>query len=126
MVASFVLLVVATAVFTALYGGLRLQASARQRAAATAWADHLMELARNQNYDAIGLSSTSAAVDAVVAAIPAADTDNPDLLLRRSASNCLEFNTGTAASPAWGAAGGGGLVHPAELRDHLRHPDRQP
>jgi len=101
MVASFLLLVVATAVFTALYGGLRLQASARQRAAATAWADHLMELARNQNYDAIGLSSTGAAIDAAIAAVPAGDTDNPDLLLRRSASNCLELNTGTAASPAW-------------------------
>jgi Tfp pilus assembly protein PilV len=101
MVASFLLLVVATAVFTALYGGLRLQATARQRAAATAWADHLMELARNQNYDAIGLSSTAAAIDAVVAAVPAGDTDNPDLLLRRNASNCLELNTGTAASPVW-------------------------
>jgi Tfp pilus assembly protein PilE len=101
MVASALLLVVATAVFTALYSGLRLQSTARQRAAATAWADHLMELARNQSYDAIGLSSTSAAIDAAVAAVPAGDTDNPDLLLRRNASNCLEFNTGTAASPAW-------------------------
>jgi prepilin-type N-terminal cleavage/methylation domain-containing protein len=102
MVASALLLVVATAVFTAVYSGLRLQATARQRAAATAWADHLMELARNQNYDAIGLSSTGTAIDAAVAAIPAGDTDNPDLLLRRNgASNCLELNTGTAASPAW-------------------------
>jgi len=102
MVASFLLLVVATAVFTALYGGLRLQATARLRAGATAWADHLMELARNQNYDAIGLSSTGAAIDAAVTAIPAGDTDNPDLLLRRNgASNCLELNTGTAASPIW-------------------------
>ncbi len=102
MVASALLLVVATAVFTAVYSGLRLQATARQRAAATAWADHLMELARNQNYDAIGLSSTGAAIDASIAAVPAGDTDNPDLLLRRDgASNCLEFNTGTAASPVW-------------------------
>jgi len=102
MVASALLLVVATAVFTAVYSGLRLQATARQRAAATAWADHLMELARNQNYDAIGLSSTGTAIDAAVAAVPAGDTDNPDLLLRRNgASNCLELNTGTAASPAW-------------------------
>jgi hypothetical protein len=102
MVASALLLVVATAVFTAVYSGLRLQATARQRAAATAWADHLMELARNQPYDAIGLSSTGAAIDAAVAAVPAGDTDNPDLLLRRDgASNCLELNTGTAASPAW-------------------------
>jgi Tfp pilus assembly protein PilV len=102
MVASFLLLVVATAVFTALYSGLRLQASARQRAAATAWADHLMELARNQNYDAIGLSSTGTAIEAVVAAVPAGDSDNPDLLLRRNTtSNCLELNTGTTASPAW-------------------------
>jgi hypothetical protein len=102
MVASFLLLVVATAVFTAVYGGLRLQATARQRAAATAWADHLMELARNQNYDAIGLSSTGSAIDAALAAIPVGDTDNPDLLVRRNTtSNCLEFNTGTPSTPAW-------------------------
>ncbi len=100
--ASFILLVVTTAVFTAVYSGLRLQATARQRATATAWADHLMELARNQHYDAIGLSSTGAEIEAAMAAVPAGDTDNPELLLRRStASNCLEFNAGTAASPAW-------------------------
>jgi type II secretory pathway pseudopilin PulG len=102
MLASMVLLAVATGVFTALYGGLRLQATARQRTAATAWADHLMELARNQNYDAVGLSSTGAAVEAAAAAVPAGDADNPDRLVRReAASGCLEFNTGTAASPAW-------------------------
>jgi Tfp pilus assembly protein PilV len=102
MAASFLLLAVATGVFTAFYGGLRVQATARQRTAATAWADHLMELARNQNYDAVGLSSTGAAIDAAVAAVSAGDADNPDLLLRRNgASNCQELNTGTAASPAW-------------------------
>jgi len=102
MVASALLLVVATSVFTALESGLRLQATARQRATATAWADHLMELARNQNYDAIGLSSTGAAVDAAVAAVPADDIDNPNLLVRRNgSSHCLEFNTGTPASPSW-------------------------
>jgi type II secretory pathway pseudopilin PulG len=102
MFASLVLLAVATGVFTALYGGLRLQATARQRTAATAWADHLMELARNQSYDAVGLSSSGAAIEAAATAVPAGDTDNPDLLLRRDgASGCLEFNTGTAASPAW-------------------------
>jgi hypothetical protein len=102
MVASALLLVVATSVFTAVFSGLRLQATARQRAAATAWADHLMELARNQNYDAIGLSSTGAGIDAAVAAVPAGDTDNPNLRLRRNGSgNCLEFNTGTPASPSW-------------------------
>jgi hypothetical protein len=102
MVASALLLTVATSVFTALYSGLRLQATARQRATAAAWADHLMELARNQNYDAIGLSSTGAAIDAAVAAVPTGDTDNPNLQLRRNvSSNCLEFNTGTPASPSW-------------------------
>jgi hypothetical protein len=102
MVASFLLLVVITAVFTAVHGGLRLQVTARQRATATAWADHLMELARNQNYDAIGLSSTGAEIDVAMATVPAGDADNPELLLRRNtASNCLELNTGTTASPAW-------------------------
>jgi hypothetical protein len=102
MMSSALLLVVTTAVFTAVYSGLRLQGTARQRATATAWADHLMELARNQNYDAVGLSSTGAETDAAMAAVPAGDTDNPELLLRRSpASNCLEFNTATAASPVW-------------------------
>jgi Tfp pilus assembly protein PilV len=102
MMASFLLLAVTTGVFTAVYGGLRLQGTARQRATATAWADHLMELARNQNYDAVGLSSTGAEIDAAMAAVPASDTDNPELLLRRNtASNCLEFNTATAASPVW-------------------------
>jgi hypothetical protein len=102
MVASFLLLVVATAAFTAIYSGLRLQATSRQRTPATAWADHLMELARNQPYEAIGLTSTGAAVDAAVAAVPAGDGDNPDLLVRRNTtSNCLELNTATAASPAW-------------------------
>src|SRR3712207_2459316 len=96
MVASALLLIVATSVFTALDSGLRLQATARQRATATAWADHLMELARNQNYDAIGLSSIGAAVDAAVAAVPAGDTDNPNRRLRRNgSSDCLELNTGT-------------------------------
>jgi hypothetical protein len=102
MVASALLLVVVTAVFTAVYSGLRLQATARQRATATDWAEHLMELARNQNYDAIGLSISSSGMQAAVAAVPAADTDNPDLLVRRdAATNCLELNTGTPASPAW-------------------------
>lgn len=102
MVASALLLLVATSVFTALDSGLRLQAATRQRATATAWADHLMELARNQNYDAIGLSSTGAAVDAAVAAVASGDTDNPNLRLRRNGSSgCLEFNTGTPASPSW-------------------------
>jgi hypothetical protein len=102
MVASALLMVVVTAVFTAVYSGLRLQATARQRTTATDWADHLMEQARNQHYDAIGLSVTSTGMTAAVAAVPAGDTDNPDLLVRRNAgTNCLEFNTGTAASPAW-------------------------
>jgi len=102
MVASALLLAVVAAVFTAVYSGLRLQATSRARATATDWADHLMELARNQNYDAIGLSTTSAGLQATVAAVVAGDTDNPDLLVRRaSGSNCLEMNTGTAASPAW-------------------------
>jgi hypothetical protein len=102
MVASALLMVVVTAVFAGVYSGLRLQATARQRATATDWADHLMELARNQNYDAIGLSITSSGMQAAVAAVPAGDTDNPDLLVRRdTVSNCLELNTGTAASPAW-------------------------
>lgn len=102
IVASSLLLIVATAVFTALYSGLRLQATARQRATATDWAEHLMELARNQDYDAIGLSITGSGIQAAVAAVPAGDTDNPDLLVRRdAATSCLEFNTGTAGSPAW-------------------------
>jgi hypothetical protein len=102
MVASALLLVVATAVFTGVYSGLRLQATSRQRTTATDWADHLMELARNQSYDAIGLSTTSSGMQAAVAAVPAGDTDNPDLLVRRNGgSNCLELNIGTAASPAW-------------------------
>jgi hypothetical protein len=102
MVASALLLLVAGSVFNAFYSGMRLQATAKQRANATAWADHLMELARNQNYHAIGLSSTGAAVDAALAAVPADDTDNPNLRLRRNGStDCLEFNTGTPASPSW-------------------------
>ena len=102
MVPSALLLIVVTAVLTGVYSGLRLQSTARQRATATDWADHLMELARNQNYDAIGLSATSTATQAAIAAVPAGDTDNPDLLVRRAAeSNCLELNTGTSASPSW-------------------------
>src|ERR671924_497700 len=81
MVASALLLLVTTGAFTAFYSGLRLQATARQRAAATAWADHLMELARNQNYDAVGLSSTGAAVEAAAAAVGPDDADNPDRLV---------------------------------------------
>lgn len=102
MVASALLLVVVTAVFTAVYSGLRLQATSRQRATATDWADHLMERARNLPYEAIGLADTGAQIDAAIAALPAAEADHPDRLLRRdTASNCLQFNTGTAASPVW-------------------------
>jgi hypothetical protein len=102
MVAAALLLVVVTAVFTAVYSGLRLQATSRQRATATDWADHLMERARNLPYGAIGLLDKGADIDAAIAAIPAGDADHPDRLLRRdTASNCLQFNTGSAASPVW-------------------------
>jgi hypothetical protein len=102
MVASALLLIVVTAVFTGVYGGLRLQATSRQRATATDWADRLMEQARNLPYEAIGLADTGAQIDAAIAAIPAGESDHPDLLLRRdTASNCLQFNIGTAASPIW-------------------------
>jgi hypothetical protein len=102
MVASALLLIVVTAVFTGVYGGLRLQATSRQRATATDWADHLMEQARNQPYEAIGLDDTGAQIDAAIAAIPVGESDHPDLLLRRdTASNCLQVNIGTTASPSW-------------------------
>jgi hypothetical protein len=102
MVASALLLVVVVAVFTGVYSGLRLQATARQRAIANDWADRLMELARYQPYDAIGLSITNAALEAAVTAVPAGDSDNPDRLVRRNAgSNCLELNIGTGAVPTW-------------------------
>ena len=102
VIAAFILLVAATAVFTAMYSGLRLQATSKQRATATYWADHLLELARNQRYDSIGLSDSTAAITAVTGSVPAGDVDNPDRRLRRdTATGCLEFNTGTAASPVW-------------------------
>jgi len=102
VVAAFILLVAATAVFTAMYSGLRLQATSKQRATATSWADHLLELARNQRYDSIGLSDSTAAIAAVTGTVPAGDVDNPDRRLRRdTATGCLEFNAGTGASPAW-------------------------
>jgi hypothetical protein len=102
LVASAILAVVVSAVLTTTYSGLRLQATSRERATATYWAEHLMEQARNQAYESIGLTDTSAEVAAAMAGVPAGDLDNPDLRLRRSAAgNCLEFNTGTSASPAW-------------------------
>jgi hypothetical protein len=102
LVASAILLVVVSAVLTTTYSGLRLQATSRERATATYWAEHLMEQARNQPYGSIGLTDTSAGIVAAMAGVPAGDDDNPDLRLRRStADNCLEFNTGTSASPAW-------------------------
>lgn len=102
VIAAFILLVAATAAFTAVYSGLRLQATSKQRATATYWADHLMELARNQSYDSIGLSDSTTAIGAVAGAVPAADADNPDRRLRRdTATGCLEFNTGTGPSPVW-------------------------
>jgi hypothetical protein len=102
MVAAAVLLVVVTAVFMGVYSGLRLQATSRQRATATDWADHLMEQARNLRYDGIGLLDKGAGIDAAIAAIPAGESDHPDRLLRRdTASNCLELNSGSTASPVW-------------------------
>lgn len=102
MVASAILLVVVSGVLNTTFTGLRLQATSRQRANATYWAEHLMELARNQPYDSIGLTATSAEMAAAMGGVPAGDTDDPDLRLRRSpANNCLEFNTSTSASPAW-------------------------
>jgi hypothetical protein len=102
LVASAILVVVVSAVLATTYSGLRLQATSRERSTATYWAEHLMEQARNQAYEQIGLTDTSAAIDAAPAGVPAGDLDNPDLRLRRStADNCLEFNTGTSASPAW-------------------------
>lgn len=102
MVAAMIVFVVVTAAFTAIYRGLLFESVSKQRQTATAWAEHLMELARHQDYAAIGLSDTTAAIAGLIGSVPPDDPDNPDLLLRRHpTSNCLEFNTGTAAAPAW-------------------------
>jgi hypothetical protein len=97
IVAALVLFVVVTAAFTAIYRGLLFESVSKQRQTATAWADHLMELARHQDYAALGLSDTTAAIAGLLGTVAPEDVDNPDLLLRRNpTSNCLEFNTGTA------------------------------
>jgi Tfp pilus assembly protein PilV len=102
IVAAAILLVVATSVFAAMFSGLRLQGSARQRQTGSFWAERLMEQARSKPYEAIGLKDSSAAMAAAAAAVPAGDPDHPDRLLRQDgATNCLEVNTGSAAAPRW-------------------------
>lgn len=92
-----ILLVVVSAVLTGTYTALRLQSASKQRATANFWAEHLMEEARSKRYENIGLRDDSASIAAAIGAVPAGDTDNPDLRLRRNTSNnCLEFDTGAA------------------------------
>jgi hypothetical protein len=51
MIAPAILLVVVSVVLSATYAALRLQATSRQRATATFWAKHLMDVVRNKPYD---------------------------------------------------------------------------